>query len=336
MGRARTKNKHLPPRMQLKRGRFYYTPYVGGKVVWKALGDDYVQALMRWKELEGLNDGAETVHQLLERALGVLVDEVKPSTFREFTRAMNNLKGAFEGFRPEDVEHRHLVTYLSNRSAKVSANREIGFFSTAWSKAREKGWINLPNPADGIKKNKERKRKRVASAEEIKALLGLDEPLTDMVELTLMTAMRESDMLNLTVRNLRDEGIWIKPRKTDTSTQAEILYPWTSELRSVLDKAKGRRKRVGSLFLFPVKCRGRAGQAYTVNSFQNVWRRYFERCKVEGLTWHDLRRTALNMRKEEGGTEAAKDMAGHSSITTTEGYMKAVGLVRVAPNRVRF
>jgi hypothetical protein len=26
--------------MQLKRGRYYYTPYVNGKVVWKTLGDD--------------------------------------------------------------------------------------------------------------------------------------------------------------------------------------------------------------------------------------------------------------------------------------------------------
>jgi hypothetical protein len=40
VGRTRAKHKHLPPRMQLKRGRYYYTPYVNGKVVWKTLGDD--------------------------------------------------------------------------------------------------------------------------------------------------------------------------------------------------------------------------------------------------------------------------------------------------------
>lgn len=336
MGRSRTKNKHLPPRMQMKRGRYYWTPFVQGKVLWKPLGDDYVQALMRWKECEGITEGAATVPQLLENALGVLADRLKPGTFREYARALNNLKGAFEGFMPADVAPRHIAQYLETRTAKVSANREIAFFSTAWEIARRRGWMNFPNPCDGIKRNKERSRKRVATPEEIRALLSRDEPLTDMVELTLMTAARESDLLNLTQRAIEPEGFRIKPRKTEDSTEAELLFKWTPELRAVLDRAKARRRRVGSIYLFPVRCRGKAGQPYTVNSFQNVWRRYFARCGVSGLTWHDLRRTALQMREAEAGKDAAQKLAAHASITTTEGYLAGVGAAVVEPVRLDF
>lgn len=316
--------------MQMRKGNYYWTPYANGKVLWKPLGNDYVQALLKWRELEGLNEGAQSVGQMLQRALGFMIETLKPSTFKEFTRASNLLTTAFEGFIPSDVEPRHIAEYLEKRTAKVSANREITFFSSAWELARRRGWINLPNPALGIRRNKERSRKRVALPHEIAALLSRDEPLTDMVELALMTAMRESDMLNLTLQSLEAQGIRLRPRKTDESTQAEQLFLWTPELRAVIERTKARRRRVGSMFLFPVKLRARAGQAYTVNTFQNVWKRYFERCNVEGLTWHDLR-PALNLRERAEGKDAAQKLGAHSSVTTTEGYLRGVGAVELLP-----
>lgn len=331
MGRHRTANKHLPPRMQLKRGRYYWTPFVDGKRTWKPLGDDYVQALLRWRELEGHSEGAATVTQLMQNALGVLVDRVKPSTFKEFTRAANHLSDAFESFTPADVQPRHIGEYLEKRSAKVSANREIAFLSTAWEMARRRGWINLPNPCTGVDRNKEKARKRVAKPAEIAALLAHDEAIADMVELTLMTALRQADLLNLTLRAIEPGGLRVKPRKTDDSTEAELLFKWTPELKAVIDRAKSRRHRVGSMLLFSIQRGERAGQAYDAAGFANVWRRYFARCDVVGLTWHDLRRTALNLRKRESGTDAARELASHSSVLTTEGYLDGVGAVEVQP-----
>lgn len=336
MGRTRKANKHLPPRMQRKGENFYHTPYIGGKVVWRPLGNDYVQALLKWRELEGMAEGAETVYAMMENALAVMAENLKPATLREFSRALNNLKGAFEGFKPVEVEPRHIAAYLENRTAKVAANREIAFFSASWNVARRRGWINLPNPADGVKRNREKKRKRTATPDEIRALLSQDCATADMVAITLMTAMREADLLNLPLRSLEAAGIRVKPRKTDASTEAEQVFLWSPDLRAAVDRAKARRHRIGSLVLFPVQLRKRAGQAYTVNSFQNVWRRYFERCGVQGLTWHDLRRTALNIRAQEQGKDAAQEMAAHASVTTTEGYLAGVGAVEVAPNRLNF
>ncbi|GEM_PF-3415073 len=315
----------------MKSGRYYY---VGN---WTPLGSDYVQALMRWRDLEGLSDGAATVAQLLENSLAVMVKDLKPGTIREFGRARTNLATAFAGFIPCDVEPRHIAQYLETRAAKVAANREIAFFSAAWEIARRRGWINLPNPAAGIQRNHEKKRKRIARPHEIYALLHHEDGTArdcvdaDMVELTLLTGMRESDMLNLTKPQLERDGIRVVPRKTDNSTEAEQLFEWTPELRTAVDRVLARRQRIGSIYLFAVTKGDRAGQPYTVNSFQSKYHRYFEHCGVAGLTWHDIRRTALNLKAKTEGTEAAQGMGAHGSITTTEGYLAGVGEIRVKP-----
>lgn len=53
MGRPRTKNLHLPPRMTLKRGVHYYIGREGGKQVWTSLGKDYEEALAQYRLLDG-------------------------------------------------------------------------------------------------------------------------------------------------------------------------------------------------------------------------------------------------------------------------------------------
>jgi integrase len=333
MGRHKETNKHLPPRLRRKGRNYYYV--TNGK--WRPLGHDFAKALLTWRDLEGMSDGAATVSQLLENALAVMAQTLKPGTIREFGRARTNLSKAFASLIPSDVEPRHIAVYLETRSAKVAANREIAFFSAAWEIARRRGWINLPNPAIGVERNRERNRKRVAKPAEIRSLLYNDDGGSrdcieaDMVEFALLTGMRESDMLNLTRPQLERDGIRVVPRKTDESTEVEQLFEWTPELRAVVDRILERRHRVGSLFLFAASKGKRAGQPFTVNSFQSKYHRFFEKCGVTGLTWHDIRRTALNFKARFEGKEAAQAMGAHSSITTTEGYLAGVGEIRVTP-----
>lgn len=336
MGRNRTKEKHLPPRMQPKGGRYYWTPFVDGKVKWVPLGDDYVHALLKWRDLEGLSEGAATVAQLLDNALAALANRKKPKplapdTLREFSRALNNLKAGFEGFQPADVTPALVAQYLENRSAPVSANREVSFLSTAWDLARRRGWINLPNPCLGVERNPEKKRKRVGRPGEIAALVAPERPEADMVMLTLMTAIRQADLRFLTRHAVEDEGLRVRPQKTDDSTEVELFFKWTPELRALIERAKARAAKVGSIYLFPASRGRRRGQPYTRNSFVSVYRKYFALCKVEGLTWHDLRRTALNKVQKVHGKDAAQILAGHSSMVTTEGYLANVGAFEILP-----
>jgi integrase len=343
MGRHKSTDKHLPPRLRKIGHGYYYRGFADGKEISKPLGNDYARALLQWRELEGLTDDGETVPRMLENALALMTPRLKPSTHREFTRALTRLKKAFEGFAPADVEPVHIAEYLEKRTDKhgipatVAANREISFFSAAWELGRRRRWFNLPNPALGIRRNKEKKRKRIATAGEIKALLFLDgarrdNVIADMIELTLMIGLRQGDILYLTRSQFEDDGIRIKPRKTADSTELEQLFSWTPAMRLCIERAKARRRRVGSMYLFPVQHRKRAGQPYSSPSFYKQWRPYFTACGVSGLTWHDLRRTALKLHELAHGKAAAQKFGGHASVTTTEGYIEGIGAAVIPPN----
>ncbi len=338
MGRHRSKNKHLPPNVEMKGGRYYFRPYRAGERPSIALGDDYTRMLLRWRELHGLTDEVTTVCQAIDSALAIMTETLKSGTIREYTRAANMMKLAFKGFAFEDVKPVHLSQYLAKRKAKISANREVTFFSSMWDIARQRGWTDRSNPATGAKFNKEKKRKRIAAKDEQQKLLydeagnPRDCQYADMVAFAIKTGLRESDMLAFTLAQISDEGLLAKPRKTDASTEAELLIEWDDELRQLIDRCKARRRRVGSIYLFPTKF----GTPYTLNGFQSCWHRYFEACGVSGLRWHDFRRTGINSKKKEtGSTDAAKDFAAHSSVTTTEGYLANVGVTKVTPIRLK-
>lgn len=340
MPRHKQRDKHLPPRMR-KHGRFHYhVSCAGGREVWTPLGDDYVQALLKWRSLEGLCEGAETVAQMLDNALAEMIPSLKPGSVREYTRNCNTLKPAFKDFMPADVRPVHISQYLAKRSSKVSANREITFFQAAWNVARRKGWLDLPNPCAGIERNQERDRKRTAKPHEVRALLfdkkgkRRDCVEADAVEFALMTGVREADQLHLAKHQIEPSGIRFKPRKTDASTEAEIFFPWNAALDACVKRLLARRRRVGSIYLLPVQRGKRAGQPYSAPSWHKVWRAYFTECGVEGLTWNDLRRTALNRRKKESGSDAAKDMGAHGSVTTTEMYLTNTGATEVPPLKI--
>lgn len=340
MGRHKTTDKHLPPRMRQKGKSFYYVI----NQEWEPIGDDYALALMKWRDREGLSEGAATVSEMLDNTLVVYADRAKPSTFKEFTRAATWLKKVFEGFTPPDVEPGHIAEFLEKAQARVSANRAIAFLSISFELARRRRWLSIPNPCTGVKRNKERNRKRTATPQEIYKLLfdengkRRDEQMADMVEFTLMTAIRQQDIVTLRRSALELEGIRVKPLKTDESTEAEALFMWNAAMRVLIDRVKARKNKRGieSIYVFPVRRRGRAGQAYTGNSFRSTQRKYFAKCGVTGLSWHDLRRTALRARDKEQGKEAAQKLALHSSITTTEGYLGGVGAVEIAPVTVKY
>ena len=65
-GLSNTNQKHLPPRMQEKRGVFYHTIYIDKKLKWFRLSDNYSEALRMWTEREGaaVTKGSTVTHMV--------------------------------------------------------------------------------------------------------------------------------------------------------------------------------------------------------------------------------------------------------------------------------
>src|SRR5690348_15402596 len=82
MGRRRTKDLDLPPRMRRAGAAFYYD--AGGKPrKWIPLGSDKAKALARWAELRGSASATRNVSTLIDKYLAQCSD-IAPNTLRNY------------------------------------------------------------------------------------------------------------------------------------------------------------------------------------------------------------------------------------------------------------
>lgn len=69
---------------------------------------------------------------------------------------------------------------------------------------------------------------------------------------------------------------------------------------------------------------GRDGTPYRVTSANQMLKRACERAKIRILTWHKLRHTFGTRAVQRSDIRTVKEAMGHSSVTVTERYTKAV------------
>ncbi len=84
---------------------------------------------------------------------------------------LKQLRKAFDDAPMDLITHQAPAQYRDRRTGKVRANREIALLSHIFSLAREWGITDRPNPATGIRRNKETPRDFYAQLEETSHLL---------------------------------------------------------------------------------------------------------------------------------------------------------------------
>lgn len=182
MGRPRKTAKHLPKRMQLKHGAYWYV----FRQRWTRLADatDYGEALRRWAEIEGQGADvgktiADAVHTYLvhcgERVRQGDMSAKTLTGYQQQSEKLCAVLGKVSLHRLTDQDVRRYRSGRKNKDGKltpVAANREIALLSASYSHASELGWIPASlNPCKGVKRNRERARRRyVTDAEMTQAL----------------------------------------------------------------------------------------------------------------------------------------------------------------------
>jgi integrase len=138
------------------------------------------------------------------------------------------------------------------------------------------------------------------------------------VDLCYLTAQRPTDIRRLLWSQVRADGLAFKPTKTAGSSGAKVVIPATPAIQDALERAKAFGA-VRSVFVVHTL----DGSPYTMSGIRSAWVRACKRAGVTGATIKDLRPKALTDAKRAGyGIEELKVAAAHSSVTTTEGYMK--------------
>lgn len=333
MGRRRTKNLNLPPRMYQKHGAFYY---VDRQNKWIRLSADKAEALAKWAEIEGetpVDGSAErqrpgTVGALIERFLVEIAPRKAKLTYRDYCIQAENLMKVFGKMPAAAVRPMHVAQYLDIRGEKapIRANREVSLLSGIFSYAMRWGAVDS-NPCRGVRKHAEKGRDRYITDAEfdgVKAIAG--DFITAVMEFAYITALRKGDILTLRLDQISDEGISIRQGKTG----AKQLYEWTPGLRKAVEAAKALQRPVRGLYLF---C-NRYGQPYTDSGFKAMWNRVQVKWAQQGgarFTFHDIRAKALTDAKQKGLD--AQALAGHASPAMTDHYIKQREFKRVTPLR---
>jgi integrase len=328
MGRPRKNKKHLPPRMQEKRGVYYHTLFIDGKVKWIRLADNYADALRIWAEREGASQKTgSTANHMIDRYVLEILPKLALKTQDERTRQSKKLKQVFGPVLLSDIEPHHIAAYLDQRESKIAANREITFLSSMFSYAMRWGWCKF-NPCTGVRRNTEKKRTRYITDEELKFLMSeASEQMACIIELAYLTAIRKSDLLKIRVNDLQADGLHVLPTKTQDSTGQVMIFSNTPRLLEVLNRSRKLRRRASSMYLFATQ----DGTPHSTSGFNSAWKRLKNKVGLSDIHFHDIRAKALTDAKRMAGSDYAQALGNHASVETTEIYIKTREVNTVRP-----
>jgi hypothetical protein len=145
MGRKRTTNHNLPPRMNLKSGRYYHVSSTLPRK-WTPLGNDLNEARRKWAELESEPIAADdkSFSVVARRYMRDVLPTLRAHTQRDYTQYCMLLEAVFGCLPIDSIRPFDIAEYLRLRgeASKVRANREKALFSTIFNHARAWGYTD--------------------------------------------------------------------------------------------------------------------------------------------------------------------------------------------------
>jgi integrase len=311
---------------------------IGSADDWKATGArDEAKRLRRLIDEGGdpLGDiederAAPTVAELIERFVAEHVVRKRPSTGAAYRRALDlhirphfgaHLKVADVRFEHIDALHRK----LTKGGSPYQANRCVAVISKMFSLAVR--WRMRPdNPAKGVEKNYESKRKRYLSADELARLCAAlaaysDQQITNVFRLLLMTGARRGEVLAMEWGALDlGTGIWTKAGST-TKQRTDHVVPLSAPARQLLVEIQADYIRLHPKKPLPQHVFPGSGERGHIVEVKKAWRRITKAAEITGLRIHDLRHSFASQLASGGASlPLIGALLGHSNPTTTHRY----------------
>lgn len=335
MPRARKpENQGLPKRWRHVHGAYYYQVPPGQEGAWDGkqtfrLGSNLPDAYKVWAERLQVVEHARTIAALLDRYALEVIPKKKTTTQAQNKSAIKPVRATFGPMALADIKPRHVYQYIDRREAKTSAHREMELLSHALTKAVEWGYLDRHPFKGEVRLEGEKARTRYVEDWEIVECLSIESrrkagsvlAAQAYIRLKLLTGIRRGDMLRLTMSNLREDGIYVEPGKTEGSTGKRMIIQWSEELRAAVGMAKAARPVQLSPYLFCnmkgecyFKENGRAGGWETL--WRNFMARVMEETKVKDhFTEHDLRAKCAS---DAATLEHARSLLAHADSKLTD------------------
>lgn len=320
MGRPRTRDFDLPPRMRRK-GKAYY--HDNGKGKWTPLGSDLARAKRKWADLEYVIT-ERSVADLVDRYLADCCDKLADSTKRQYASAARAIRKEW-GDRPCDALRTGEIARYRDHSGigRVAANTLISVLRKAYAKGVEWEWAPT-NPAAAALFNELHQRERyMTDAEFVAIRKAAPSWLVTAMDVAYLTGLRPCDVFALRWDQIEDR-VTVLPRKT-RKTKISISFTMTPELRAVLDAAK-RRPVVGLYVVATDK-----GRPITVRRMQEHFAGIVKALGIKDCQFRDIRaKTGTDAEAQEQDAQA---ILHHSSPKMTARYLRHGQTKRADPLR---
>jgi integrase len=294
--------------MYLRRGTYFHVR----KGKWQNLGKDLRGALAAYASILEAPRGG--MADLIDTALAHILKGKPPNTVKSYGVAAKRLKKVFAEFAPEQVKSVHVVKMKKALiSTPSQANSCLTVLRLVFDYAVEEELIES-NPAASVKRYREPKRTRLIGLDEYARIYAQAGPrLQVIMDLCIRTGQRIGDVLAIRRSDLTSEGIRFQPQKTDTK---KGLVPWTTELRAVVERAKGLGGNLTALTLLY----NRRGRPLSYWAVFDQWRKARLKAGIPDARIHDLRAVAATWARKQGKNPTALLM--HASPAQTERYLR--------------
>lgn len=314
MGRRRTRDRHLPERLYLERGTYWYRPK-GAKPV--NCGHDYGAAVVKYAGLIGDQWVGRTVGDVIDRyRIEVLPLKRSEATRKDQARQLDRLKAVFGFLLPDAVLALHCYKYMDQRRtpdgerAPVAARHEISLFGHVLSKAIRWG-VSTLNAVRGLDFGPRSPKRPEVPLDEVWKVHAIATPRMQLaIEYALCVGQRREDLLKSMHEDCNDEGIVFEQGKTG----AGVLVEWSPTLRELVKRSKAMTPQIPCEFIL----RTRLGRRYSARGFAAMWQRLMKKHTDAGgihFTFHDLRSVSAT---SAATLEEARDRLGHASAETTK------------------
>jgi hypothetical protein len=314
MGRKRTRDKWLPPRVYKGKAAYEFHPVGGGAV--RLCGLDAAPALVHRKYAEALDRLETQAGTFKDLALQYQDSEkfktLAPSTQKDYLKHHKKVEAVFGHMHVDNIQPKHIRAYMDRRSSKKQANLEKAYMSAVYKWGFQRGKASR-NPCTGVEAYRMQPRDRyITDAEYLAVYKHASTPVRIAMEIAYLCAARKGDILKMTRAQLVPEGLYIQQSKTGTK-QIKRLSP------RLADALKPQGK-VRSIYLVHKA----DGSKYTISGFDSAWQKAVKAAGMDkaGFTFHDIK--AKGVSDYEGDKQK---FSGHKTPAQVATYDRKIEIV---------
>lgn len=296
----------------------------------------YNRRFNAWRKTENCDPiTPTTINELIDRYRIDALPEKKPQSVLDYPQHFGRISKGIGKFKISNLKPVHIYTFYDALIAKrgiSTANRTIAVLSNMLTYAVRWGSIDIHT----MKMAKFTKTYPKSLPENyippttdslLEALTVANDTIYDYVILKWHIGLRRTDMLQLQVKDICDDGIHVTPSKTKDSTGISTIHLWdgAGEMRKAIDRQIANRTQTDD-YVFTTK----NGDPYInietklAYGFQSMWRRWQDKALLETDLEKRFVERSLRTKSgsDSGSLEEARIRLGHKTDTTTSKHYR--------------